>query len=134
MKFKAWHQIQDTHRLGIIYGCPGFLFDLYIDIRYILPMIRNIKDKITKDIYDGIDSRYSRKIPSELHRKSRRILDQINVANNIGVLREPPGNQPEKLEGSLRDHWSIRINDQRRVIFIWVNNGANDIQITDYHK
>ena len=97
-------------------------------------MIRNIKGKTTQDIYDGVDSRYSRKIPRKLHRKCRRILDQINVANNIGVLRVPPGNQLEKLEGSLRDHWSIRINDQWRVIFTWVNHGANDVRITDYHK
>ena len=97
-------------------------------------MVRNIKDRITKDIYDGIDSRYSRKIPVALHRKCRRILDQIDAADDIGVLREPPGNQLEKLKGSLRDHWSIRINDQWRVIFIWVDHGANDVQITDYHK
>ena len=97
-------------------------------------MIRNLKDRITTDIYDGVDSRYSRKIPVELHRKCRRILDQIDAADDIGVLREPPGNQLEKLKGSLSDHWSIRINDQWRVIFIWVNHGANDVRITDYHK
>ena len=97
-------------------------------------MIRNIKDRITTDIYDGVDSRYSRKIPVELHRKCRRILDQIDAAVDIGVLREPPGNQLEKLKGTLRDHWSIRINDQWRVIFIWADHGANDVQITDYHK
>ena len=97
-------------------------------------MIRNIKDRITRDIYDGVDSRYSRKIPVALHRKCRRILDQIDAANDIGILREPPGNQLEKLKGSLSGHWSIRVNDQWRVIFTWVDHGANDVQITDYHK
>ena len=96
-------------------------------------MIRSIKDRITRDIYDGVDSRYSRKIPSELHRKCRRILDQIDAAHDIGILREPPGNQLEKLGGVLRGHWSIRINDQWRVIFVWIDHGANDVQITDYH-
>ena len=96
-------------------------------------MVRNIKDRITQDIYDGVDSRYSRKVPRELHRKCRRILDQVEAAHNIGVLREPPGNHLEKLEGSLRGHWSIRINDQWRVIFTWANHGANDVRITDYH-
>ena len=97
-------------------------------------MIRDIKDRITRDIYDGVDSRYSRKIPVALHRKCRRILDQIDAANDIGILREPPGNQLEKLKGSLSGHWSIRVNDQWRVIFTWVDHGANDVQITDYHK
>lgn len=97
-------------------------------------MIRDIKDRITRDIYDGVDSRYSRKIPVALHRKCRRILDQIDAAHDIGILREPPGNQLEKLKGSLSGHWSIRVNDQWRVIFTWVDHGANDVQITDYHK
>ena len=96
-------------------------------------MIRNIKDRITKDIYDGADSRYSRKVPAALHRKCRRILDQIDAANDIGILREPPGNKLEKLKGPLCDYWSIRINAQWRVIFIWVDQGANDVQIVDYH-
>jgi len=96
-------------------------------------MIRNIKDRTTRDVYDGVNSRYSRKIPSGLHRKYRRILDQIDAAHDIGILREPPGNQLEKLVGDLRGYWSIRINDQWRVVFVWADHGAHDVRITDYH-
>ena len=104
-----------------------------IDNRYIIYMIRNFKTKISQDIFDGIESRWSRKIPSELHDKIRRLFDQINAATKIDTLRAPRGNKLEKLKGILKNYWSVRANKQWRVIFKWENGDALDVDIVDYH-
>ena len=54
------------------------------------------------------------------------------AAADLGDLSSP-GNNLEKLKGDLKDYWSVRINDQWRIIFKWGKNGAMDIKITDYH-
>lgn len=89
-------------------------------------MIRNFENKIAEDIFDGVSSRPSRKIPIELHSKIRRLFDQINAATHIETLRIPPGNNLEKLKGNLKDYWSVRANKQWRIIFKWENGDALD--------
>ncbi|KAF0143504.1 MAG: proteic killer suppression protein [Nitrospirae bacterium] len=96
-------------------------------------MIRTFASKTARDIYDGINSRYARKIPSELHGKIQRLLDQINAVIEVETLRIPPSNHLEKLSGKLKDFWSIRINDQWRIIFRWEKGDAIDVDIIDYH-
>ena len=96
-------------------------------------MIKGFADKVTRDVYDGTNSRHTRKLPRELHAKARRLLDQINAAPFLGFLRIPPGNRLEKLFGNLEGFWSIRINDQWRIIFRWIEDDAHDVRITDYH-
>jgi toxin HigB-1 len=96
-------------------------------------MIRNLADKLTQDVYDGTNSRHSRKLPRSLHPKARRLLDQINAAPSIEFLRIPPGNRLEKLGGDLEGYWSLRINDQWRIIFRWSGDNALEVRITDYH-
>jgi len=96
-------------------------------------MIRNVIGSLTQDIYDGTDSRYSRKLPQTLHRKARRLLDQINAAARLDTIRVPPGNRLEKLGGKLDQYWSVRINDQWRIIFKWEASDALNVQIIDYH-
>ena len=96
-------------------------------------MIRNIAGKATRDIYDGIISRQARTVPLALHAKARRLLDQINAATDPAVLNAPPGNRLEKLRGDRANYWSIRINDQWRIIFQWSGNDAIDVEIIDYH-
>ncbi|GMQ92389.1 MAG: type II toxin-antitoxin system RelE/ParE family toxin [Gammaproteobacteria bacterium] len=96
-------------------------------------MIRSIKGKTTQDIYHGINSRQTRRIPLELHDKARRLLDQIDTAPSLGFLRVPPSNRLEKLRGDLSEYWSLRINNQWRIIFRWRNKDALDVEITDYH-
>lgn len=107
---------------------------LYIDLRYICSVLRSIADKATQDIYDGVNSRRARKLPRELHGKARRLLDQINAAPTIEFLRVPPGNRLEKLRGDRAGYWSLRINEQWRIIFRWEANDALDVEITDYHR
>jgi len=96
-------------------------------------VIKNFADKTAQDIYDGVNSRYARKIPSELHGKIRRLFDQINAAPSMEFLRIPPSNRLEKLKGDLKGFWSLRINDQWRIVFKWGNSDAFEIRIIDYH-
>ena len=96
-------------------------------------MIRSIKDATTQDIFDGLNSKVARKLPQELHRKARRQLDLINAVTRIEDLKVPPGNQLEALKGDLKGFHSIRINDQWRIIFRWLDGNAEDVRIIDYH-
>jgi proteic killer suppression protein len=96
-------------------------------------MIRTFVDKTAQDIYNGINSRYSRKISSELHGKIQRLLDKINAVVEVETLRIPPSNHLERLSGKLKDFWSIRINNQWRIVFRWEKGDAIDVSIIDYH-
>jgi proteic killer suppression protein len=96
-------------------------------------MIRNIKSKTAQDIYDGVNSRHARKIPGELHRKAQRLFDQINAAIVVETLKAPPGNGLEKLKGAFEGFWSMRIDDQWRIIFRWEDGDALDVDIVDCH-
>jgi len=57
----------------------------------------------------------------------------LNNSQNIADLKIPPSNRLEKLSGNLKDYYSIRINDQWRIIFKWETGQAFDVAITDYH-
>lgn len=96
-------------------------------------MIRNFLSKVAQDIYDGVSSRHSRRISLELHNKTRRLLDQLDIIKDIDELRAPPSNRLEKLSGNLKNFWSLRINVQFRIIFKWENGVAYDVDIVDYH-
>ena len=108
--------------------------DMYIDIRYTPSVIRNLVGKTTQDIYNGVNSRQARKVPSEVHERTRRLMDQLNAAPSLDFLKIPPSNRLEKLRGNLRDFWSLRINNQWRLIFRWEGNDALDVEICDFHR
>lgn len=93
-------------------------------------MIKSFGDKETGKIWNGIQSR---KLPPDIQNVARRKLRMINNAQNINDLRIPPANHLEKLSGNLSDFYSIRINNQWRIIFKWENENASEIQIIDYH-
>ena len=96
-------------------------------------MIRSIANTTTQDIFDGEKWKAARKLPRELHDKARRLLDLINAATRIDDLRIPPGNRLEALKSDYKGFHSIRINDQWRVVFRWLDGGADEVQIIDYH-
>jgi len=96
-------------------------------------MIQGVVGKMTQDVYDGVNSRYARKLPGEIHDRARRLLDQINAAPTLDFLRIPPSNRLEKLRGDKKGFWSLRINDQWRIIFQWDGKDAVNVEITDYH-
>jgi proteic killer suppression protein len=62
-----------------------------------------------------------------------RKLDVLNAAYRLNDLRMPPGNRLEALKGDLEDFFSIRVNDQWRIIFRWEGNNAHDVALVDYH-
>ena len=66
-------------------------------------------------------------------RPAKRKLDMLNAAAKLDDLKIPPSNRLEKLEGNLKGFYSVRINDQWRLIFRWVEGNAQDVQVTDYH-
>ena len=93
-------------------------------------MIKSFGDKESEKIWNGVRSK---KIPNQIQDIARRKLRMINNSLDINDLRIPPANRLEKLKGELSDYYSIRINDQWRIIFQWENNDAYEIQIVDYH-
>jgi proteic killer suppression protein len=93
-------------------------------------MIKTFGDKESEKIWNGFRSK---KLPYEIQEIARRKLRMLNSAQDIQDLRIPPANRLEKLQGDLQQYHSIRINNQWRIIFQWVNNDAYDIKITDYH-
>lgn len=96
-------------------------------------MIVSFKDRGTEDIFDGEDSRSARKtLPSDLHDRAGRTLDQLSAALSLNSL-SLPGLRLEKLKGDRTGQHSIRINDQYRVCFRWTDNGAENVEIVDYH-
>lgn len=101
------------------------------DISYI--MIKSFKNKIAEDLYHGVGSRHARKLPRNLHEKACRLLDQLNAITRIDTLKIPPSNHLEKLKGDLADYWSVRINQQWRVIFQWHEGNVHHVDIVDYH-
>jgi toxin HigB-1 len=66
-------------------------------------------------------------------RPAKRKLEAINAASRLEDLMVPPANRLEKLKGDLKDYHSIRINDQWRVIFKWIDGEPHEVQIVDYH-
>lgn len=93
-------------------------------------MIKSFGDKESEKIWNGVRSK---KLPNQIQDIARRKLRMINNSLDINDLRIPPANRLEKLKGELSDYYSIRINDQWRIIFQWENNDAYEIQIVDYH-
>ncbi len=93
-------------------------------------MIISFGSKETEKIWEG---QQVRRLPIEIQQIGRRKLRMLNNSQSILDLRIPPSNRLEKLSGKLSDFYSIRINDQWRIIFKWENNHAYEVEIIDYH-
>jgi proteic killer suppression protein len=91
-------------------------------------------DKGTHDVFDGTDSKDARRVlPKHLWGVAHRKLDALNATHDLMDLASLPSNRLEKLKGNLAGYWSIRVNDQYRVIFTFGNGNADHVQIVDYH-
>ena len=93
-------------------------------------MIQRFRDKDTERLFLGY---FSRKLPHDLQRLTRRKLLQLDAATKLETLRVPPGNRLEALRGDRKGQHSIRLNDQWRICFTWRNGHAYDVEIVDYH-
>lgn len=97
-------------------------------------MIDSFYNKGTEDIFNGFNSREARNLcPRDLWKIAFRKLDQIDVSTLLTDLQVPPGNRLEALKGNRRGQHSIRINNQYRLCFKWIDGGAEDVEIVDYH-
>ena len=92
-------------------------------------MIKSFKDPIARELLDGGQPR---QFPADLRRVAQRKLAMLDAAVSLNDLRAPPGNRLEALKGDRSGQYSIRINDQYRVCFVW-DDGAELVEITDYH-
>lgn len=93
-------------------------------------MILNFKDKDSKDIFNGI---YVKKFPKHIQEVGRRKLRMLNNAQSLQDLSIPPSNNLKKLKGESKEFYSIRINNQYRIIFKWIDGLCEEVQIIDYH-
>lgn len=94
----------------------------------------DIADEATEDIFHGNRSKAARRcLPPGLWPAARRKLDRLNRARELRELADPPGNRLEALKGDYAGYFSIRINDQYRIVFRFERSDARDVQIVDYH-
>jgi len=97
-------------------------------------MILDLADEATEDIFHGNRSKAARRcLPQGLWPAARRKLDRLNRAREPRELADPPGNRLEALKGDYAGYFSIRINDQYRIVFRFERSDARDVQIVDYH-
>jgi proteic killer suppression protein len=97
-------------------------------------MIQSFENAATEDIFNGKDTKAARKAcPRQLWAIAALKLDQLDSVTALGELGIPPGNRLESLAGGRRGQYSIRINEQYRVCFVWLASGPGRVEIVDYH-
>ena len=93
-------------------------------------MIKSFRSKETEEVFRRT---FSRKLPQDIQQAAYRKLAFLHSAKELNDLRLPPSNRLEKLRGDRQGEYSIRINDQWRICFIWQDDDAYEVVITDYH-
>ena len=93
-------------------------------------MIKSFADKRTEVFWH---TGKNTKIPSTIHKRAYRKLQLLHAATTIEFLRVPPSNHLEKLSGDRKGAYSIRINQQFRIVFTWKQGHAENVEIVDYH-
>lgn len=93
-------------------------------------MIVSFGNSETEKIWNG---RWVKNLPKQIQEIGRRKLRMLNNSINLIDLKIPPSNHLEKLLGNLKDFYSIRINNQWRIVFKWNSGNAYEVKIVDYH-
>jgi proteic killer suppression protein len=93
-------------------------------------MIKSFRSRETEKIWNG---NRSKRLPQSIQQIARRKLRMLNNARSINDLRVPPANRLEALRGNRKGQHSIRINDQWRICFVWLDGDAVNVEIVDYH-
>lgn len=97
-------------------------------------MIHSFRGRGTEDIFNGARTKAARKTcPEVLWPTAARKLSAVDYAVVLDDLKAPPGNRLEALKGDRKGRHSIRINEQYRICFNWTANGAEEVEIVDYH-
>ncbi len=93
-------------------------------------MLSSFGDKDTKKIWEG---ERVKRFSNEIQETARRKLRMLNNSQDLTDLQIPPSNRLEKLKGNLKEFYSIRLNDQWRIVFKWNKGNAEEVEIIDYH-
>lgn len=97
-------------------------------------MIESFHDQATEDIFNGVNSKAARKsCPQNLWSIATWKLDQLDSVQSLEELKVPPRNRLEALAGGRKGQYSIRINEQYRICFVWGEHGPRKVEVTDYH-
>jgi proteic killer suppression protein len=96
-------------------------------------MIESFGNRVAEDLFHDRRSKETRAFPPELLRVARRKVLYLHDAADIEDLRVPPGNRLEALKGRSKGMYSIRINDQWRVVCRFERGNAMDVAVVDYH-
>lgn len=97
-------------------------------------MILDFADQATEDVFHGVRSKAARRrLPTELWALARRKLDRLDQAREPRDLADLPGSRLEALKGDYAGFFSIRVNDQYRIVFRFEHGDARDVGIVDYH-
>jgi toxin HigB-1 len=92
-------------------------------------MIKSFADRRTERLFaDQVVKEFE-----AIARRAKRKLEAVHAAARLEDLRVPPSNRLEKLKGDLQGFHSIRINDQWRIVFRWVDGHAHDVAVAGYH-
>ncbi len=118
-EYDDFHAYRDNHRDYNI-GLPG----------WVLEMIHSFADKETEKIWNG---ERSRKIPDDIQVRALNKLRFINRAQNVEDLRNPPSNRLHTLTDDRAGQYSVSINMQWRICFVWKDGNAENVEIVDYH-
>jgi proteic killer suppression protein len=97
-------------------------------------MIIGFGNKLAKDLVEGHRTKEVRAFPNELYRNARKNLAMVHAARDINDLKVPPGNRLERLKGNMKEFYSIRINDQWRIVFKFNSGNAYEVRVEDYHS
>jgi proteic killer suppression protein len=96
-------------------------------------MIVSFGDRATEDLYHNRPTSRARRFPQDIVHLALVKMDMLNGAAAVQDLRSPPGNRLETLKGDLKGFYSIRVNDQWRLVFLWAGNNVSEVRLTDYH-
>jgi toxin HigB-1 len=96
-------------------------------------VIVSFGDALTEDLFNGSKSARARRVPPDVRARGLLRLEAINLATVLEDLKVPPSNRLEQLAGDLAGFWSIRVNDQWRIIFKFEGGNASEVRFLDYH-
>jgi proteic killer suppression protein len=93
-------------------------------------MIRSFRDKETERIAGG---RFSKRFPADIQERAKALIDRLRSARSLDEMKKPQSLRFKKLRGKRQGQYSIRVNDQCRICFAWIEGHVINVELTDYH-
>lgn len=94
--------------------------------------IQSFGDQTTADVFAGENTKHARRIPQRVWKAAKRRLDALHTSTSLSDL-SLPGFGLESLKYTMPGYYSIRVNDQFRILFRFEAHDAHDVTIADYH-